>query len=225
MTNQLAMIAADLQEFLEAPRAAQAEAAKVEQNYTTKIVADVLVALGRKVELYDLSPAMLAEATRYARSYHGAFEYMIDMRIAAQGRRGLSDRQAKGVLNCWRAELVRNAKAEQAPAGDKVTEPGYYSDGETTYLVVENQAGTRVYAKRLHLPAPGQGGRAKWLYDGGAILRLTADQQLTIEEAARLGHLHGFCMVCGIRLDKPASVLAGIGPVCSKRLAERAVRV
>jgi hypothetical protein len=111
--------------------------------------------------------------------------------------------------------------------------PGYYvtsgeeSDGEeppTVYVVVENKAKTATYAKRL-VVTPGVPGvsraSAKWEYAPGVGKDLARDglAPLTVQEAARLGHQHGVCVVCARGLTDPESVARGIGPVCVARLA------
>lgn len=108
--------------------------------------------------------------------------------------------------------------------------PGYYvtsgeeSDGEvppTVYVVVENRAKTATYAKRLEVTR-NEGGRntARWEYAPGAGKNLAAEglHPLGVKEAARLGHLHGVCVVCARGLTDPDSVMRGIGPVCAARL-------
>lgn len=93
-------------------------------------------------------------------------------------------------------------------------QPGYYIDGDTVYRVVANKAGTGTYAKRMEI----EDGKGRWVYAPGAGSQLAAMSPLTVEEAARLGHEHGVCMVCGRELTNAASVQAGIGPVCASRL-------
>lgn len=44
-------------------------------------------------------------------------------------------------------------------------------------------------------------------------------QPLTPEEAAKLGRLHGCCVICGRTLTDPTSVNAGIGPVCGRKVS------
>ena len=89
---------------------------------------------------------------------------------------------------------------------------------DDVYVVVLNKAGTRKYAKQLVLSKEDGRKKAKWLYVRGGVYRLGGLQVLTVEEAARLGRLHGVCVVCGKALTVPQSVLDGIGPVCIKRL-------
>lgn len=96
----------------------------------------------------------------------------------------------------------------------KETEPGYYVKDNQYYVVVMNKAGTRTYAKRL-IP---NGHRWSWEYEAGAVRTLGHLTPLSVEEAAKWGHLHGRCIICCRPLTDPESVKNGIGPTCSKRL-------
>jgi hypothetical protein len=111
-------------------------------------------------------------------------------------------------------------------------ECGYYvrdEDGvKAVYVVVDNKAGTRRYAKKLVISevfdnfTMQHGGRktARWDYVKGGIYTLGGLAPLSVEEAGRLGHQHGVCVVCTKQLTTPASVQRGIGPVCIKRLSK-----
>lgn len=100
-----------------------------------------------------------------------------------------------------------------------VTAPGLYVDpGDSTlYKVVRSNAG-RPYAKRLVI----RGRRAHWSYASGAIARIDESWALTVEQAARFGRTTGLCAVCLKPLSNPASIAAGIGPVCRRTLRQLA---
>lgn len=108
-----------------------------------------------------------------------------------------------------------------APAPAPKADTGYYAtDSGDYYVVVANKAGTSTYAKRLVLVAAVDGSqRPRWEYAPGVGRTLAGTHPLTVAEAARLGHLHGYCIICCRALTDPASVQAGIGPVCATRLA------
>lgn len=109
----------------------------------------------------------------------------------------------------WPGEVTPHADQPDA-------KPGYYiTDSKDLYCVVENKAKTHTYAKKLII----QANRGKWVYAPGAAKVLANSSPLTVEEAARLGHLHGFCVICGAPLTTPKSVSAGIGPTCLQNLA------
>lgn len=85
----------------------------------------------------DVTTALHTAASEYAETYHGSFGFMQEMQAAALTRRGLTLGQAKGVLNCMRAEALRTEQraAEQAaraanPAADllgpEALAPGLY---------------------------------------------------------------------------------------------------
>ena len=105
------------------------------------------------------------------------------------------------------------AEAEKA-------KPGYFvTDAGDVIVVVSNKAKTGTYAKMLKFSV-GEAGRktARWEYAPGVGRTLAGIAPLTVAEAARLGHHHGFCVICAKALTDPASVERGIGPVCAKRL-------
>jgi Family of unknown function (DUF6011) len=96
----------------------------------------------------------------------------------------------------------------------KSVEPGYYVKDGNYYVVVKTKDGQRTYAKQLIPTATGM----TWEYKKGAVAALGALTPLTVEEAAKWGHLHGRCIICCRPLTDPTSVKAGIGPICAKRL-------
>lgn len=52
----------------------------------------------------------------------------------------------------------------------------------------------------------------------GMVARLTQADRMDTDEAAAFGRLTGTCIRCGALLEDPASVEAGIGPVCAKKI-------
>lgn len=97
----------------------------------------------------------------------------------------------------------------------KETEPGYYTKDGKYYVVVLNKAKTHTYAKEL-IEFPN--GKVSWEYKAGAVRQLGDLAPLSVEEAAKWGHLHGKCIICCRPLTDPKSVTDGIGPVCAKKL-------
>lgn len=127
----------------------------------------------------------------------------------------LPDMGKKGVSALIDLLLTKPSVNQPKHAG-----PGYYiaSDDEV-YVVVENRAKTNTYAKRLVASETIDGKtKVRWDYAPGAAARLAASQPLTVEDAARLGHLHGACIICCRPLTDPDSVKRGIGPVCATRI-------
>lgn len=101
---------------------------------------------------------------------------------------------------------VRTAPGTRGP----VAEPGMYRKGDDIFKVVRSQSG-HLYAK---MQAP-EGG---FEYAPGAMRELSADDRMTMVEAAAYGKRTGVCIVCGRTLTHPDSVAAGIGPVCGGRI-------
>jgi hypothetical protein len=97
-------------------------------------------------------------------------------------------------------QAAPQAPAEEAPLGL------HELDGQV-FKVVTSAAGRR-YAKRL------QGKR--WMYDAGAVRKLSAATVLSKEDAVAYGKATGICRCCGAHLEDPKSVAAGIGPWCAK---------
>jgi len=94
---------------------------------------------------------------------------------------------------------------------------GYYvTADESVFVVVASKSyPDRVYAKKLVIVAHG---KARWQYAPGMANHLSTSQPLDVEEAGRLSHKHGVCIICTIPLTAVKSVDRGIGPVCIKKL-------
>lgn len=127
-----------------------------------------------------------------------------------QDENSVSSRDASRLIDALLSAPYRQARPQAAP--------GYYIQGDDVLVVVTNREGTRTYAKRLQIEQAPERKKASWVYAPGVGSTLAGFVPLTVEEAARLGHKHGFCVVCAKALTTPASVDAGIGPVCRKRL-------
>lgn len=132
---------------------------------------------------------------------------------------GLSKAAASRLIDSL---LATPRQAPAAPAAEpKDAAPGYYvTADDTLYVVVENKAHTHTYAKRLVITQGPARSTARWEYEAGAGRALAASdhEPLSVEKAASLGHLHGFCVICCRPLTDPESVTRGIGPVCASRL-------
>lgn len=76
-------------------------------------VAAWLVALERKVEVMDITHQNKRVAQDWLRAYAGTLSFLVDVRDRGKA---LSDAQAKGVLNCLRAELLRGPEAPAVAA-------------------------------------------------------------------------------------------------------------
>lgn len=129
----------------------------------------------------------------------------------------VSSREASAVIDALFKVPSGSADKPQA------AKPGYYvrgaEDAREVLVVVENRAKTGTYAKRLEISTGGLKTTARWEYAPGVGRTLAGLEPLTVEEAARLGHMHGVCVICARSLTDPDSVQRGIGPVCAARLA------
>lgn len=103
----------------------------------------------------------------------------------------------------------RKGNEMQAERTIRVTSPGMFlAEDGAVYRVVLSQA-KRLYAKRLNE-------RGGFEYASSAIHRLDESQRMTLEQAQAFGRRYGVCAWCGRDLTDPASIAAGIGPVCAK---------
>jgi len=131
----------------------------------------------------------------------------------AKGK-GLSDRQESAIRAMF-AKQVAKPVAPVAPA-EPVTEAGMYRKAGVVFRVKQARQGRNFYALRYVPEALVKADR--FVYEAGAIRRLSPADRLTLDEAKALGHHFGICCVCGAELSDPKSVEAGIGPVCAKRV-------
>lgn len=123
----------------------------------------------------------------------------------------LDSRTASSAIDFLRkAPKPEVAKANDLPVGMYRT-----SDG-TIYRVHESRESGRHYAKRMEYDLFSD--KPRFVYDRGAIMRLTLENRMTLAEAKAWGVETGFCCVCGAFLTDERSVAEGIGPVCAKRV-------
>lgn len=100
------------------------------------------------------------------------------------------------------------------PAAREV-EVGMYRDGDAIYRVYLGQQSGRNLVKRV-VGSKDEG--YSYEYVGLAATKLPATATpLSLDEAKAWGRMTGHCCVCGLRLDNPESVEAGIGPVCASK--------
>lgn len=114
-------------------------------------------------------------------------------------------------------------KCDQKPRGE-MAKPGYYIHRSGAYLVVvKNKKGDATYAKRLDVTKEeGQRAKARWVYAPGMGTEVAHMTPMSLQEAAKFGHLHGVCFVCCRALTDPESVKRGIGPVCATKFGAQA---
>lgn len=180
-----------------------------------------LLALGRKVDPEDVTAALRGAANRWAKTYDGDFEYMVEMRKQASEPRGVTVGQAKGVLNCWRAEILRRRPTPApapapAPGEAAATAPAYEAnrgdvhviDG-AYYRVSVGQNSGKTYLTRWT--------GNSWEYAAGASRLASATTLATAEQAAAFGHAYNKCVFCTHDLDVDRSITVGYGPKCAAK--------
>lgn len=137
-------------------------------------------------------------------------DYLSDFRAQRHLERDQASYLITGLLKC-----------EEQPRGE-MAKPGYYVSGQKYLVVVSNRAGTATYAKELQVTKePGRRAKARWVYAPGEGRNVAHLTPMTLEQAAKFGHLHGVCFVCCRALTDPESVKRGIGPVCATKFGGR----
>lgn len=122
----------------------------------------------------------------------------------------------------WARNATRKAVGEQIdrllqvqvikpePKAPAVVEAGFYLLDGAVVKVKQSRAG-RFYAETLITHT------RRFEYSPGTVHKLTPEDKLTREMAARFGHQTGICACCGRDLSDPKSVELGIGPVCARK--------
>lgn len=210
-------------EVIDDLKVAAAKAAKA-TDVDEAAVRTFLNDLGRPVTPDDLTPELTAYAMRFAAGYDGNFAFMVDMRKAA--RSGfLSPGQAKGVLNCVRADIAREVEAEQraelpeVPAGRWA----YVNDADEVTLVRIDRPTEGRWAGYVfghYLTGGGEGGTlteaGRVPYKAlGTVLGKIAALGLA-ESAALFGRTAKACAKCGRGLVDQGNPYyeMGYGPTC-----------
>jgi hypothetical protein len=121
----------------------------------------------------------------------------------------------------------------ERPAPTRVTEDGMYRtpDGAIFKIQKAVHGSGRLYAKQLVVDlengdrlarfmlgkhdAKQPNASVSFVYAPGAINRLSAEDKMTMEDAAKFGALYGTCCRCGRTLTDEESIAAGIGPICA----------
>lgn len=160
----------------------------------------------------------------------------VDIRAALEHENMTADRASKWIS--WLLEQPKKPKKEPnrvtlpppaptAPAVDPAAAPqtlypGVYKYSQNLYRVIGTGPNQRVRLVSLYR------GKPKLLRVGYETSNRVREQgiRLTAEEAASYGAdggaAKGWCICCGRELSDPASVAAGIGPVCAAAQARTA---
>lgn len=140
-------------------------------------------------------------------------------------------RQTEPTLGDRMADVLR-PRRKSTSDWKFVTEDGMYKVGDTIYKVQKAVHGSgRLYAKRLVIEEPDCGGcqnadycdppcpsTGTFVYEAGAMARISPDDRMTVEEAADFGRLYGFCVRCGATLTDEESIARGMGPICAGKI-------
>lgn len=90
----------------------------------------------------------------------------------------------------------------------------YLTPDGTMYRVKPSREG-RLYAQRVEVyEVEGDRTTVSFVYEAGAIRKLTPEMRMTIEQAMAFGIRTGVCLDCGRELTVKESVERGIGPIC-----------
>ena len=180
---------------------------------------DFLATLDRKVEVGDVTPDLAAAAAEWLAAYDGTFDFLVGLRRYADR---LTPGQARGVLNCWRAEVVRSAeRAARTTVALPEVPAGHYAVASKTgnndldFFRVDRPTEGRwagyTFVKRViggHPEYAVRGAEAK-----AVLARIAADP----DAGFRYGREIGRCCRCNRTLTDEASRAAGIGPDCATR--------
>lgn len=118
-------------------------------------------------------------------------------------------------LNKYGKTVARIARAERERTvnADPVTEAGFYRSGDDVYKVVPAKSTGRLYAQKVS--------RAGFVYDRGAIFKLSAADKMTGEEVRVWSRTIGICANCSAELSDPISVEIGLGTTCGPNILGR----
>ena len=183
-------------------------------------------------------PAEYVEAIEYAKAYRGSFEFMVEMRKAADTGRSFSQGMVTAILRCKAREVVRlqeqavaAAEADQDPLDLTPMPKGTAhfavddENGKLVFLRVDNvQDGGWIgwiFVKEQHSETYDRVGKQRpdGLYVGSRRQELRSVLVNPLEAAVRYGRALGKCGICGTTLTDEKSRELGIGPVCRKRFA------
>lgn len=103
--------------------------------------------------------------------------------------------------------------ARPARTTEPVTEEGFYLHDGQAYKVVASRTSGRLYAKKV---TPNG-----FVYDGGAIFKISASEMMTGEEIRVWSRSCGICANCSAELSDPISVEIGLGTSCGPAILGR----
>jgi len=200
-----------------------------DRTWTSDEVGALTDQLDRKFEVADMTTGLVEFAAAWLADWNGDFEFLADLQAS---KRPLTAGQAKGVLNCWRADQNRTETTETGtPTGtdlDLADVPaGRYADpAGGTRLKIMIEHGTRgKWAGWTFVKDAAEYGagrrygtqRPNETYRGDiadTLARIAADPYAA---SAAYGRLTSTCGRCGRPLEDADSVARGIGPICADK--------
>lgn len=126
-----------------------------------------------------------------------------------------------GSLTIKQIEAIEASMAKaktSAPASvNPVTEIGMYRNAEgVVFRAKASKSSGNIYAMRF-VPE-GETKSERFIFERGAIYRLTASMRMTVAECAELGQHYSMCVICGADLTDPKSVARGMGSTCASKV-------
>jgi hypothetical protein len=176
-----------------------------EHPASTKQISTIVTASERLGDLVD----------KNTQGHEVEYERMMDV----LGGKFVTKGEASDTIS-WLFSLSSRPQASKGEETQKEAQAGYYVDGDDVFVVVISKRSGHPYAKQLTVSrnADGSVRHVSWEYAPRVAYRLASMAPLTVEEAGRLGHLYGHCIICCAALTDPKSVERGIGPVCAKKV-------
>ena len=217
-------------------------------SWTDETFADAMFAddsefAHRKFDADDVR--VISGASAYAldwlNRYDGDFAFLTD--LASKRPTRLTDGQAKGVLNCVRAEVLRNRRQEReaAQAEREAARPDTALDlsGIPAGMYAVPGGDSRLKVRIDNVTKPGKWEGWVFVKDGaeygsgqkygsqrpGQSYRGDIADELRIiaadpqAAAAAYGKLVGRCGLCGRVLEDEDSIERGLGPICAAKFA------
>lgn len=179
---------------------------------TNTIVANAVNAEAKFTDS-QVTPELRDAGLAYLATYAGGFSYLVDLK--RRNPANLSVGQIRGILNCIRAEVLREADAPAVIVND-----GRYAidiDGKLRFFRVNTPAEGR-WAKMTFVNEVFGGGNRMAVRNRQfreSVLEAIANDP---DALARYGQELGECGVCGRELTDEESRRIGIGPVCREKL-------
>jgi len=164
----------------------------------------------------DVTSALREAGLAFLATYDGTFNYLVDLKTKNPGK--LSVGQVRGILNCIRAEVLREADVDAVVV--VMVADGRYAiaiDGKLRFFRVNTPTEGR-WAKMTFVNEVFGGGRRDLVRN--RQFRQTVLQAISADPdaLARYGQELGECGVCGRELTDEQSRAIGIGPVCREKL-------